>query len=110
MPDKRILRYHTETEQWIILSSVHLSYSFKDREGLETKFYGIKKGTNEIFEVHFKNQDFSSFDCEFSGDMYTYLSNDVLLNALNDGNLKNNLESITKGLTTDDNGVLMLLR
>ena len=42
--------------------------------------------------------------------MYTYLSNDILLNALNDGDLKNKLESITKDLTTDDNGVLMLLR
>ena len=110
MPDKWILRYHTETEQWIILSSVHLSYNFKDSEGLETKFYGIKKDTNEIFEIHFKNRDFGSTNFKFTGDMYTYLSNDILLNALNDGNLKNKLESITKDLTTDDNGVLMLLR
>lgn len=110
MSDKRIIRYHMETEQWIFLSSVHLSYNFKDREGLETKFYGIKKETNEIFEVRFKNKDFNSVDFEFTGNKYIYLNNDILLNALDEGILENGLESITKDLTFDDNGVLILLR
>lgn len=105
----RILRYDAETRDWLFLSSVEMTYDFEKKEGLNLKQYGVRVLDGSIFEVKLVNADYPESECYASTMNCLYLGADGLVEALDAGLLKGELEKVAQQLDMDDNGVLVKL-
>ena len=104
----KLLRYNDETEDWIFLSSVEMSFNFESGKGLPQKCYAVHKQTHEIVEATFVNEDYAGMSPELSFDGCTCLGADKLMDALDEGRLSGELKVLAEELDVEDNPVVMI--
>lgn len=107
---KILLKYGSEANGWMFLSSVELDYDFVQEKGLRQKYYGIQKQDGQVYELKYVNKDYPEGEFNVSGANVFYLSVDKLMEALEAGKLHGQLKNVASQLCGDDNGVIMRLR